>query len=293
MITKDSQSRKKLWEFFLYISKILLSLRAKQNELYMKFLGIIPARYASTRFPGKPLADLCGKPMIQRVYERVIGTVDELYVATDDTRIYDVVKDFGGKAVMTSKEHTSGTGRCRQALEIITRLKEGGHDDHFNVIINIQGDEPFVCPSQITLLKDCFNDPATKIATLAKLIDKEEDMFNPNIPKVVITTCGRAMYFSRKAIPYYRGKEKTEWLQLHPYYKHIGLYAYRNDVLKEISALSQSSAEIAEKLEQLRWLENGYEIKVAITTRETIGVDTPEDLVRAEDFLKRGGDYCI
>ena len=250
----------------------------------MKFIGIIPSRYASTRFPGKPLADMNGKPMIQRVYEQVLSTVDSLFVATDDERISDAVKGFGGNVIITSEAHNSGTDRCYEAY-----CKAGeGHD----VIINIQGDEPFIKPEQIELLKSCFSEAGTQIATLVKPFDADGDfeqtIFNPNTPKVVINNRNEAMYFSRSIVPYVRGKEHTEWLKAHIFYKHIGLYAYRADVLKEITALPQSSLEIAESLEQLRWLQNGYKIKVAITNQETIGIDTPEDMEKAVRLMVNG-----
>jgi len=247
----------------------------------MKFLGIIPARYASTRFPGKPLADLCGKPVIQRVYEQVQASVDELIVATDDERIAKVVQSFGGRVVLTFQTHYSGTDRCHEAYQKM--------DEPFDVIINIQGDEPFIQPKQIDLLKNCFSDTDTQIATLVKPLDRNEafgqSLNNPNTPKVVLNNHNEAMYFSRSIIPSIRGKEQTSWLQTHTFYKHIGLYAYRPDILKEITALPQSSLEIAESLEQLRWLQNGYKIKVAITDQETIGIDTPEDLEKAIRLL--------
>lgn len=247
----------------------------------MKFLGIIPARYASTRFPAKPLALLGGKPMIQRVYEQVHNTLDEVIVATDDERIEKAVKDFGGKVVMTSTHHKSGTDRCFEAYEKT--------DKAFDIIINIQGDEPFVQRSQIEALKDCFQDITTQIATLVKpftLNDSFETLENVNSPKVVLNKNMEALYFSRSIIPYQRNNNKYKWLDNHTYYKHIGLYAYRADILQEITLLPPSSLEIAESLEQLRWLENGYKIKVGITHVETIGIDTPEDLERAEEFLK-------
>ncbi|MDD2437763.1 MAG: 3-deoxy-manno-octulosonate cytidylyltransferase [Massilibacteroides sp.] len=248
----------------------------------MKFIGIIPARYASTRFPGKPLADMNGKTMIERVYEQVKNTVDAVYVATDDERIKTAVTAFGGKVVMTSPNHKSGTDRCYEAY-----LKAGSDCD---IIINIQGDEPFIHPSQIETLKTCFDDVNTEIATLVKPFEAEGDfestLFNPNSPKVVLNKKNEAMYFSRSVIPYLRGKEYTQWLHYHTYYKHIGLYAYRANVLKEITQLPQSPLELAESLEQLRWLENGYRIKVGITHQETIGIDTPEDMQKALDFLK-------
>jgi len=240
----------------------------------MKFIGIIPARYASTRFPGKPLADMGGKPMIQRVYEQVIKTVDNVYVATDDNRIEEVVKNFGGNVIMTSEQHRSGTDRCYEAY---CKIGEG-----YDAVINIQGDEPFIQPEQIELLKSCFSDNETQIATLVKPFDKDGDfektLFNPNTPKVVINHRHEAMYFSRSIIPYIRDVGYMEWLKNQTFYKHIGLYAYRADILKEITSLPQTTLEKAESLEQLRWLENGYKIKVAITHLETIGIDTPEDL---------------
>ena len=248
----------------------------------IKFIGIIPARYASTRFPGKPLTDMNGKTMIERVYEQVKNTVDAVYVATDDERIKTAVTAFGGKVVMTSPNHKSGTDRCYEAY-----LKAGSDCD---IIINIQGDEPFIHPSQIETLKTCFDDVNTEIATLVKPFEAEGDfestLFNPNSPKVVLNKKNEAMYFSRSVIPYLRGKEYTQWLHDHTYYKHIGLYAYRANVLKEITQLPQSPLELAESLEQLRWLENGYRIKVGITHQETIGIDTPEDMQKALDFLK-------
>lgn len=246
----------------------------------MKFLGIIPARYASTRFPGKPLAMLGGKSVIQRVYEQVVGVLDDAYVATDDQRIETAVKAFGGKVVMTSVNHKSGTDRCYEAC-----CKINGQ---FDVIVNIQGDEPFIQPSQLQSLKECFWDSTTQIATLVKpfAADNIEALENPNSPKVVLNKNMNALYFSRSIIPYQRNYEAKEWLKNHTYYKHIGLYAYRLEVLKEITSLPQSSLELAESLEQLRWLENGYTIKTGITEFETIGIDTPEDLEKAELFLK-------
>ena len=246
----------------------------------MKFIGIIPARYASTRFPAKPLAMLGGKTVIQRVYDLVSGILDEAYVATDDERIESAVIAFGGKVVMTSVNHKSGTDRCYEAY-----CKVGSG---YDVIVNIQGDDPFIQRSQLEAVKACFNDESTQIATLVKpftVDDGFEALENVNSPKVVVDKNMNALYFSRSIIPYQRNKEKAEWLQGHTYYKHIGLYAYRAAVLKEITALPQSSLEQAESLEQLRWLENGYTIKVGISEVETIGIDTPQDLARAEKFL--------
>ena len=244
----------------------------------MKFIGIIPARYASTRFPGKPLALLGGKPVIQHVYEKVAAVLEAAYVATDDERIYDVVKSFGGQVVMTRTDHKSGTDRIEEAIE-----KIGGEWD---VVVNVQGDEPFVAKSQLDTICHCFDDPTTQIATLGKPFESMEAVQNPNSPKIVVDNMGFAMYFSRSVIPYVRGKEKSSWLTHYPFLKHLGIYAYRKDVLRQITQLPQSSLEIAESLEQLRWLQNGFKIKVGTTDVETIGIDTPQDLERAEEFLK-------
>ena len=251
----------------------------------MKFIAIIPARYASTRFPGKPLAMLGGKPVVQRVYERVAAEFDAVAVATDDERIRDAVAAFGGRAVMTSPDHRSGTDRCREAYETLCREQGCTYD----VVVNVQGDEPFISPSQIRALTACFDDERTDIATLVKPFapsDGIEALENPNSPKVVIDNESRAIYFSRSVIPYLRGVERSEWLARHTFYKHIGMYAFRRDVLREVTSLPQSSLERAESLEQLRWLENGYKIGVGITDIETVGIDTPEDLARAEEFLR-------
>lgn len=248
----------------------------------MKFIGIIPARYASTRFPAKPLAILGGKPVIQRVYEQVAGVLDEAYVATDDERIEAAVRSFGGKVVMTSINHKSGTDRCYEAY---TKVGHG-----YDIVVNIQGDEPFIQHSQLEVVKACFEDATTQIATLVKPFIPEDGydaLKNANSPKVVVNKNMNALYFSRSIIPFQRNADKEDWLKGHTYYKHIGLYAYRADVLKEITSLSQSSLEMAESLEQLRWLENGYTIKVGISEVETIGIDTPQDLARAEEFLKQ------
>ena len=244
----------------------------------MKFIGLIPARYASTRFPGKPLALLAGKPVIQHVYEQAAKVLDAVYVATDDERIYNKVTEFGGKAVMTSTKHHSGTDRIEEALE-----KVGGD---FDVVVNIQGDEPFIAQSQIETLCHCFEDEDTQIATLGKPFECIKAVENPNSPKIVVDNRGYAMYFSRSVIPFVRGVERQEWLKKYPFLKHLGIYAYRTEVLKAITRLPQSSLELAESLEQLRWLENGYRIKVGITNVETVGIDTPEDLQRAEDFTR-------
>lgn len=244
----------------------------------MKFIGIIPARYASTRFPGKPLALLGGKPVIQHVYEKVAAVLEAAYVATDDERIYDVVKSFGGQVVMTRTDHKSGTDRIEEAIE-----KIGGEWD---VVVNVQGDEPFVAKSQLDTICHCFDDPTTQIATLGKPFESMEAVQNPNSPKIVVDNMSFAMYFSRSVIPYVRGKEKSSWLTHYPFLKHLGIYAYRKDVLRQVTQLPQSSLEIAESLEQLRWLQNGFKIKVGTTDVETVGIDTPQDLERAEEFLK-------
>lgn len=246
----------------------------------MKFIGIIPARYGSSRFPGKPVADMAGKPMIQRVYEQVKKAIDEVWVATDDERILKVVEDFGGKAVLTSPDHKSGTDRCNEAF---SKIGNG-----FEIVINIQGDEPFIQPQQIETLKSCFDSKETELATLVKPFKKEdgfEVLFNPNSPKVVLNKNSEAIYFSRSIIPYIRDAHHTEWLDKHIFYKHIGMYAYRADVLKKITLLPQSNLELAESLEQLRWIENGYKIKVGLTDIETIGIDTPEDMEKAIKLL--------
>ena len=245
----------------------------------MKFVGIIPARYASTRFPGKPLAMLGGKAVIQRVYEQVKDCFDDLYVATDDARIADCVKSFGGKVVMTSEACNNGTERCLDAYRNL--------GIECDVIVNIQGDEPFIQQKQVEALISCFDSPETDIATLVKPFEKEDGLERlecPNSPKVVMNTNGFAIYFSRSVIPYLRGVEKEEWLDKRVFYKHLGIYAYRVDVLEKITTLEQSPMEKAESLEQLRWLENGYKIRVGVTDIETVGIDTPEDLERAREF---------
>ena len=244
----------------------------------MKFIGIIPARFASTRFPGKPLAMLGGRTVIQRVYEQATAILEEAYVATDDERIYQTVEQFGGRAVMTRPDHKSGTDRIEEAAE-----KIGTQAD---VIINIQGDEPFIQQSQIETLMHLFDDPTTQIGTLGKRFETIEAAQNPNSPKIVTDKRGFALYFSRSIIPYIRGKEQGEWLQHFPYLKHLGLYAYRREVLQEVTQLPQSPLEIAESLEQLRWLENGLRIRMGITQHESISIDTQEDLEKALQFAQ-------
>jgi 3-deoxy-manno-octulosonate cytidylyltransferase (CMP-KDO synthetase) len=237
----------------------------------MKTIGIIPSRFASTRFPGKPLTEIDGKTMIRRVYEQAIKakSLDHVIVATDDERIVNEVKSFGGAVIFTQSTHQSGTDRCAEVAMLVP-----GYD----VAINIQGDEPYIDPRQIDLLVSCFTDSQVKLATLIKEINTEEELFNTNIPKVVINVKEEAIYFSRHPIPYLRNAEKPDWMRSHQFYKHIGIYGYALPTLLEITKLGPSSLEKAESLEQLRWIENGYTIKTKITTIETIAIDTPEDL---------------
>ncbi len=246
----------------------------------IKFAAIIPARYASTRFPGKPLVQIGGKSMIQRVYEQACKVLESVYVATDDQRIYDEVVRFGGKVIMTADTHQSGTDRCYEAY---TKM-----DQDVDVIINIQGDEPFIQPQQIKTLKDCFTDDDVQIATLVRPVtasDGLEYLRSPNHPKVIINKQHEAVYFSRAVIPYLRNSAPDDYLLHHIYYAHVGIYAYRTTVLKEIVALSPSMLEKAESLEQLRWIENGYRIRVGYTTERSFGIDTPEDLEGIEKYL--------
>ena len=243
----------------------------------MKFIAIIPARYASTRFPGKPLAVLGGKTVIQRVYEQAVSVLPEAWVATDDERIFQAVEAFGGRAVMTRSDHRSGTDRIEEAAQKI------GTDA--DVIINIQGDEPFVQASQLNTLMQLFDHTDTQIGTLGKRFDSMDAVTNQNSPKIVCDKDGFALYFSRSVIPFVRGEEQTTWLQHYPYLKHLGIYAYRREVLHAVTQLPPAPLEVAESLEQLRWLYNGYRIRVGLTDVETVGIDTPDDLKRAEDFL--------
>ena len=248
----------------------------------LRVIAIIPARYASTRFPAKPLAILGGKMVVKRVYEQVKKAIDKVVVATDDERIYDAVMSFGGEVVMTSSEHRSGTDRCAEAYE-----KLGYEAD---IVLNIQGDEPFIAPEQIETLVKCFDSEKIDIATLVKPFSAEDGidaLENPNSPKVVINEAQEAIYFSRSVVPYLRGVERSEWLKNHTFYKHIGIYAFRAETLKRVTTLPQSPLEKAESLEQLRWLESGYKIGVGVTNIETVGIDTPEDLERAEQFLRK------
>ncbi|WP_316799345.1 3-deoxy-manno-octulosonate cytidylyltransferase [Pedobacter frigidisoli] len=244
-----------------------------------KIIGIIPARYASTRFPGKPLVDIAGKSMIQRVYEQAskARSLAKVVVATDDERIAEEVQRFGGDFVFTAAHHQSGTDRC---AEVIEKLPD------FDIVINIQGDEPFIEPAQIDLLASSFTDNKVELATLIKPIQSQESIYNPNSPKVVIDIHGRAMYFSRSPIPFIRSGEPGVWAEKHQFYKHIGIYGYRAEALKAITKLPPSSLEIAESLEQLRWIENGFYIQTKITDLETVAIDTPEDLVKLNKLLE-------
>jgi 3-deoxy-manno-octulosonate cytidylyltransferase (CMP-KDO synthetase) len=243
----------------------------------MNILGIIPARYASTRFPAKALAQVQGMSMIERVYRQAVQSksLSKVIVATDHPEIFNHVKNFGGAVCMTSPDHTSGTDRCNEVL-----LAESGID----YVINIQGDEPFIAPEQIDGLATALGGE-TQLATLIKKIDSVEQLFNPNVVKVVCNQKQEAIYFSRSAIPHVRNLPQAEWVTHHIYYKHIGMYAYRSDVLKEITRLPVSALEKAESLEQLRWIEGGYTIRVLETNQETIGIDTPDDLAKAIEFL--------
>ncbi|MFA6335664.1 MAG: 3-deoxy-manno-octulosonate cytidylyltransferase [Bacteroidales bacterium] len=246
----------------------------------MKILAIIPSRYGSTRFPGKPLVEIAGKTMIKRVYERSASAFEHVYVATDDQRIIEEVTRFGGDVVMTSTSHKSGTDRCFEAMKIIEE-REG---TQYDVIVNIQGDEPFIATEQLFELVDCFKDKSTTIATLVKKFSASEDIFNPNSPKVVISKDNFALYFSRNAIPFQRIAESNKWILNFPYYKHIGLYAFTRDALTSVSNLKPSLLEMAEQLEQLRWLENGFRIKVAVTQHSSYSIDTPDDI---KDLISR------
>jgi 3-deoxy-manno-octulosonate cytidylyltransferase (CMP-KDO synthetase) len=241
-------------------------------------LGIIPARFASTRFPGKPLADIAGKSMIQRVVEQAkkASSLQKVVVATDDQRIFEHVQALGHEAVMTSPTHPTGTDRCKEVVEKV--------NGNFDYAINIQGDEPFIQPQQIDLLAECL-DGKTELATLVKKIEDYETLVNPNAVRVIINAMNEAIYFTRETLPHVRGKEKSTWLEHFTYYKHIGIYAYRTDILQKITELPQGKLELAESLEQLRWIENGLKIKVNYTEFETQGIDTPEDLERAVRLL--------
>ena len=243
----------------------------------MKVVGIIPARYASTRFPGKPLAVIKGKTLIRRVCEQAWKSkLDAVVVATDDVRIADEVMSFGGQYVMTDPNHRSGTDRCREALDLL--------DGQYDAVVNIQGDEPFIDPEQINLLVDLISREDTQLASLAKRIEDEEELFSPNAVKVVMDKDGKALYFSRHPIPFMRNVEKNDWLANGVFYKHIGIYAYKAEALRQVARLQPSELEKSESLEQLRWLENGLSIRMAVVAAENIAIDTPSDLAKAEQF---------
>lgn len=248
----------------------------------MKVLGVIPARWASSRFPGKPLVKIGEKSMIQRVYEQSRKALDFVVVATDDERIVTEMNKFGGQVVMTSAEHQSGTDRCFEALNII----ETSRKIKFDIVVNIQGDEPFVQPEQISDVVSCFDDPLAEISTLIKRITTSEALFNPNNPKVVKNNNNEAIYFSRSTIPYVVNVKDNEWLNKFTFYEHLGLYGYKTDVLRKITKLAPSALEKSESLEQNRWIENGFRIKVAETEYENISIDTQEDL---DKIIKEGG----
>jgi len=239
-----------------------------------EFLGIIPARYASTRFPGKPLAMLGDKPMIQWVYEGASSLFQHLVVATDDQRIYDAVLAFGGLVQMTSSEHKSGTDRCAEAAV----LYEQQTDLSFSHVVNIQGDEPLIQLEQLRTLMECIQTPGTGIATLIRPLEPELELENPNVVKVVVDQSFRALYFSRAPIPFVRRSSEERLADKIPFYSHIGLYAFRREILEEVVKLAPSALELAESLEQLRWMENGITIRCAVTHLPSLGVDTPEDL---------------
>lgn len=244
----------------------------------MSVIGIIPARYASTRFPGKPLAYINEKSVIQRVFEQCKSAdiLDRVVVATDDERIWDHVMDFGGEAVMTGKENQNGTSRCAEAISRIE--KDSGAS--FEVVINIQGDEPFIQPEQIRDVVAIFKDPKAQVGTLSKKITSDQELFNPNVVKLITDRNDKAIYFSRNPIPFVRDVHETHWLSHAGFYKHIGIYGYRKNILIELAKLEPAPLELAEKLEQLRWMENGYRISVEYTEYDSLGIDTPEDLLK-------------
>ncbi len=247
----------------------------------MKILGIIPSRWASSRFPGKPLIKIGSKSMIERVYKQTAKALDYVVVATDDQRISEAVENFGGRFAMTSVKHQSGTDRSAEALDIVE--KETG--EKFDVVINIQGDEPFIQPEQIKDISAAFEDATTEIATLIKKITKQEILFDSSRPKVIKNVRDEAIYFSRSTIPFIQNTDKKDWCDKFTYFEHLGLYAYRAEVLRKITQLAASSLELAESLEQNRWLENGFKIKVFESEQENISINTPEDLER---LLKQG-----
>lgn len=245
----------------------------------MKAIGIIPARYASSRFPGKPLALIGGKSMINRVVEQAskCQTLQKIVVATDDERIFEHVTSFGCDVVMTSAAHISGTSRISEAVSIISEKYPSLAPE---IIVNIQGDEPFIDPGQINSVIGLFENQAVQIATLIKKIEIPEDIFNPNVVKVVAAESGKVLYFSRSAIPFLRGVDPGNWFSTQTFFKHIGLYAYSTALLPTLVNLPPVPAETAESLEQLRWISHGYDIYTALTDIETVGIDTPADLLK-------------
>ena len=245
----------------------------------MKVIGIIPSRYASTRFPSKPLQMIKGKTMIQRVWEQAWKSkLDAVVVATDDIRIADEVLKFGGQYVMTDPNHRSGTDRCREALYMV--------EDQYDAVVNIQGDEPFIDPAQINQVIDLIGRDDTQIASLAKRIEDEDELFSPNTVKVVMDKEGNALYFSRNPIPFMRNVDRKDWLSKGVFYKHIGIYAYKAEALRQIAEMQPSTLEMAESLEQLRWLENGLRIRMGITQEENVSIDEPSDIDKAERFVE-------
>lgn len=251
----------------------------------MKILGIIPARFASTRLQGKPLKDICGKTMIQRVYEQAIQALEHVYIATDDSRIEAEVNSFGGNVIMTSTEHTTGTNRCVEAYNIVQ--KELKID--FDAIINIQGDEPLLEPEILISLANCFNDSSTEMATLIRPVHDKKELLSTSDIWVVIDKNDNALYFSREIIPHFRGAHKDDWIEHHAYYKHIGMYGFTPKAIKQFASMNQTSLEKAESLEQLRWLENGGKIKVAHTAHHALSVDTQEDLDEVIEIIQKRG----
>ena len=251
----------------------------------MKTLGIIPARFASSRLEGKPLKDICGKTMIQRVYEQATQALEHVYIATDDSRIEAEVKSFGGNVVMTSAEHTTGTNRCVEAYNIVQ--KELNID--FDAVLNIQGDEPLLEPEILTNLANCFNDPSTEMATLIRPVHDKKELLSTSDIWVVIDKNDYALYFSREVIPHVRGAQKDDWIEYHDYYKHIGMYGFTPKAIKQFALMDQTSLEKSESLEQLRWLENGGKIKVAHTTHHALSVDTQEDLDEVIEIIQKRG----
>ncbi len=249
----------------------------------MKTIGIIPARYASTRFPGKPLVKIAGKPMIQRVYEQAKKAIDNVVVATDSQQIFDTIKTFGGEVVMTAETHKSGTERCAEALQKVRLL----YNTNFDLIVNIQGDEPFILPEQILQLVKMCENKETAIATLAKRIKEASYLFDPNVVKLVFSSTGRALYFSRSPIPFVRGEESENWLRKGKFYKHMGIYAYRAEVLFQLPNLPVNQLESLESLEQNRWLAHNLYIKVGLTDYESYSIDTPQDLANLEALITK------